>query len=68
MSTTLLDLLSLVNADVLAAVRQTRQVAGATAPALAQQLADADAIQRAYHALPAAEKAFMDRLLLRGRD
>lgn len=68
MSTTLLDLLSLVNADVLAAVRQTRQVAGATAPALAQQLADADAIQRAYRALPAAEKAFMDRLLLRGRD
>lgn len=68
MSTTLLDLLSLVNADVLAAVRQTRQVSEAALPALAQQLADADAIQRAYRALPAAEKAFMDRLLLRSRD
>ena len=68
MSTTLLDLLSLVNPDVLAAVRHTRQVTGAALLALAQQLADAAAIQEAYRALPAAEKAFMDRLLLRGSD
>ena len=68
MSRTLLDLLSLVNHDVLAAVCQTRQVAGAALPALARQLAEAAAIQGAYHALPAAEKAFMDRLLLRGSD
>lgn len=68
MSSTLLDLLSLVNPDVLAAVRRTRRVTGEALPTLAQQLADAAAIQRAYHALPAAEKAFLDRLLLRGSD
>ncbi len=68
MNPTLLDLLSLVNEQVLDAIRLARLAPQQSLPALAQQLAEPEAIQAAYRALPVTEKTIMDRLLLRGTD
>ena len=68
MNPTLLDLLSLVNDQVLDAIRLARLAPQQSLPALAQQLAEPEAIQAAYRALPVTEKTIMDRLLLRGTD
>ena len=68
MNPTLLDLLSLVNDQVLDAIRQARHAPQPALPALAQQLAEPEAIQAAYRALPVTEKILMNRLLLRAAD
>ncbi len=68
MTTTLLDLLSMVNHDVLATLRQAYRLPKSDMPALAHALAQPEVIQQAYRNLPPPEKALLDRLLLRGSD
>lgn len=68
MTTALTDLLSLVNAHVLAAIARRRGVALAPIPQLAAALAQPEGIRRIYDSLPPADKALLDRLLIRGED